>query len=182
MTAGSLPSLTRSYLDLRWNLDPVAATQAGVTAYDDRYGRYSADHLAPHLAALKSIATALEELDIEETEAEIDRTALLDDARVTLRRFERERPQARDPDFWLSHLLGGLHSLLQRRDRGPEDRAVAVAGRLEDVPKFLEDARASLADPVAMFAETALQAMDGGAALVRQAVSAAGAAAPAQQA
>ncbi len=180
MTDGPLRDLTRSYLDLRWHFDPVAATQAGVTAYDDRYGRYSPDDLASHLAALKAIAAALEDAGVEETEEEIDRTALLDDARVTVRRFEHERPQARDPDFWLSHLLGGLHTLLQRRDRGPEDRAVAVAGRLEDVPRLLDDARASLVEPVAMFAETALQSMDGGLALVREAVAVAGAAAPAQ--
>jgi uncharacterized protein (DUF885 family) len=182
VTVGALQELTRSYLDLRWHFDPVAATQAGVTAYDDRYGRYSPDYLAPHVAALKAIAAALEEAKVEETDGEIDRTALLDDARVTLRRYERERPQARDPDFWLSHLWGGLHALLQRRDRGPDDRAVAVTGRLEDVARLLDDARASLVEPVAMFAETALQAMDGGLGLVREAVAAAGAAAPAHAA
>src|SRR2546426_6735111 len=98
--------------------------------------------LAPHLAALKSIASTLEETTADEREDEIDRTALLNEIRVTLRRFERERPQAKNPGFWLSHLLGGLHFLLGRRDRTPEERAVSLAGRLEDVPRLLDDARA----------------------------------------
>src|SRR5207249_4331280 len=93
---------------------PCAATQAGVKTYDDRYGRYSPAALAPHLAALKSLASALEETTVDGLEDEIDRTALLNDMRVALRRFERERPQAKSPAFWLHHLLGGLHFLLGR--------------------------------------------------------------------
>jgi len=56
----SLRDIEKSFFDLHWHLDPVAATQAGVPGYDDRYGRFSPAALAPHLAALKSIATALE--------------------------------------------------------------------------------------------------------------------------
>src|SRR5205807_7392684 len=47
---GPFRDIERAYFDLRWHLDPVAATQAGVTTYDDRYGRFSPVALAPHLA------------------------------------------------------------------------------------------------------------------------------------
>src|SRR5438067_435489 len=174
--AGGMPvaafgEIERSYFDLRWHLDPVGATQAGVKAYDDRYGRFGPSALTPHLAALKSIASALEETTGDEREAEIDRTALLNEIRVTLRRFERERPQAKNPGFWLSHLLGGLHFLLGRRDRTPEERAVSRAGRLEDVPGLLDDARATLVEPVRVFVETALRINEGGLSLVREVAS-----------
>src|SRR5207249_43595 len=59
MAVGSFRDIEKAYFDLRWHLDPVAATQAGVKTYDDRYGRYSPAALAPHLAALKSLASAL---------------------------------------------------------------------------------------------------------------------------
>src|SRR3979411_3005242 len=100
MAVAAFREIERSYFDLRWHLDPVAATQAGVKAYDDRYGRYSPPALVPHLAALKSLAAALEETTADELEDEIDRTALLNEIRVVLRRFERERPQAKSPAFW----------------------------------------------------------------------------------
>src|ERR1044071_6083148 len=129
MAVGAFRAVERSYFDLRWHLDPVAATQAGVTGDDDRYGRYSPDALRPSLAALKSLAAALEEATTDQLEDEIDRTALLNEARVTLRRFERERPQAKNPAFWLQHLLAGLHVLLGRRDRSPEEKGAALAGR-----------------------------------------------------
>lgn len=159
--------LERSYFDLRWHLDPVAASQAGVTAYDDRYGRYGPESLKPHLAALKALAGALEETTSDHLAEEIDRTALLNEIRVTVQRFERERPQARDPGFWLSHLLGGLHVLLLRHDRDPEDRVRALAARLADVPRFLDDARATLREPAQVFVETALRIAGGGLRLVR---------------
>src|SRR2546422_1308964 len=168
MAVARFREIERSFFDLRWHLDPVGATQAGVKTYDDRYGRFSPSALAPHLAALKSIAAALEETTADHVEDEIDRTALLNEIRVTLRRFERERPQAKNPGFWLSHLLGGLHFLLGRRDRTPEERAVSLVGRLEDVPRLLDDARAALVEPVRVFVETALRINEGGLSLVRE--------------
>jgi uncharacterized protein (DUF885 family) len=173
MAVATFREIERAYLDLRWHLDPVAATQAGVKRYDHRYGRYGPTALTPHLAALKSLGAALEEATADQLEDEIDRTALLNELRVTLRRFERERPQAKNPVFWLSHLLSGLHFLLGRRDRTPEEKTAALAGRLEDVPALLDDARATLSEPVRVFTETALQVNEGGLALVRE-VGAAG--------
>lgn len=168
MAVGRLQELTQSYLDLRWHLDPVAATQAGVQNYDDRYGRYTPEALAPHFAALKPLAAALEEAAADRLDDEIDRTALLNEIRVCLRRFERERPQAKNPEFWLSHLLGGLHCLLLRGDRSPEQKARALAGRLEEVPRLLDDARATLVEPVRVFVETALRMNEGGLLLVKE--------------
>src|SRR6185503_6081053 len=152
--------------DLRWHLDPVSATQAGVTGYDDRYGRFSPGALSPHLAALKSLAAALEEATVEGLDEEIDRTALLNEIRVMVRRYEKLRPQATNPEFWLSHLLGGLHHLLLSGDRSPAEKARAALGRLEDTPAFIEDARASLTEPVEVFVETALRMSEGGRSLV----------------
>ena len=168
MAVGQFREVERSYFDLRWHLDPVAATQAGVTAHDDRFGRFSPAALAPHLAALKSISAALEEAAVPSLDDEIDRTALLNDIRVTVRRLERERPQAKNPGFWLSHLLGGLHFLMLRRDRTAAEQARAVASRLEDLPAFLEDARTTLVEPVRVFVATALQVIEGGLDLVKQ--------------
>ena len=178
MAVGAFRDIERAYFDLRWHVDPVAATQAGVKSQDDRYGRFSPAALAPHVAALKALAAALEEAAVDTLEEEIDRTALLNEARVTLRRFERERPQARNPGFWLAHLLGGLHFLLGRTDRTPQEKATALAGRLADVPVLLDDARAALVEPRQVFVETALRVNEGGLALVREVGSVLAAAAP----
>src|SRR3989449_8161571 len=174
----SLRDIEQSYFDLYWHMDPVSATQAGVPGHDDHYGRFSPAALAPHLAALKSIASALEEATADDVEQEIDRTALLNEIRVTLRRFEKLKPQAKNPEFWLSHLLGGLHHLLLSADRTPAEKAAAAIGRLEDIPAFFDDLRATLEEPVRVFVETAVRMTEGGRLLVRELAVALGAQAP----
>jgi uncharacterized protein (DUF885 family) len=176
----SLRDIEKSFFDLYWNMDPVAATQAGVPGggHDDRYGRFSPAALAPHLAALKAIATALEAANAGDLEEEIDRTALLNEIRVMLRRFEKIKPQAKNPEFWLSHLLGGLHHLVLSADRTPAEKAAAAIGRLEDIPEFLEDLKASLEEPVRVFVETAMRMTEGGRLLVKELAAALGAQAP----
>src|SRR5690242_16116888 len=174
----SLSGIEKSFFDLYWHMDPVAATQAGVSGHDDRYGRFSPPALAPHLAALKSIAASLEEANAVDLEQEIDRTALLNEIRVMVRRFEGLKPQAKNPEFWLSHLLGGLHHLLLSADRTPAEKAAAAIGRLEDIPDFLDDVRAGLEEPVRVFVETAMRMTEGGRLLIKELASALGAQAP----
>ena len=174
----SFSDIEKSFFDLYWHMDPVAATQAGVPGHDDRYGRFSAGALAPHLAALKSIATALEGVNAADLQEEIDRTALLNEIRVMLRRYEKLKPQAKNPEFWLSHLLGGLHHLLLSADRTPAEKAVAAIGRLEDIPGFLEDLKTALDEPVRVFVETAVRMTDGGRMLIQEMAAALGAQAP----
>jgi len=45
-----------------------------------------------------------------------------------LRRFEQLKPQSKNPEFWLSHLLGGLHHLLLSADRTPPKRRPPRSG------------------------------------------------------
>ena len=172
--------IEKSFFDLYWQLDPVAATQAGVPGggHDNRYGRFSRAALAPHLAALRSIASALEGANAADLNEEIDRTALLNEIRVMLHRFEKLKPQAKNPEFWLSHLLGGLHHLLLSADRTPAEKAAAAIGRLEDIPEFLDDLKASLEEPVRVFVETALRMTEGGRLLIKEMAAALGAQAP----
>ena len=174
----SFRDIEKSFFDLYWHMDPVAATQAGVPGHDDHYGRFSPGALTPHLAALKSIASALEESSATDLEEEIDRTALLNEIRVMLRRFEKLKPQSKNPEFWLSHLLGGLHHLLLSADRTPAEKAAAAIGRLEDIPAFLDDFKASLEEPVRVFVETAMRMTEGGRLLITELAAALGAQAP----
>src|SRR5216117_3722741 len=174
----SFRDIERSFFDLYWQIDPVAATQACVPGHDDRYGRYGNAALAPHLAALKSIASAVEQTAVADREEEIDRTALLNEIRVMLRRYEKIKPQATNPEFWLSHLLGGLHHLLLSADRTPAEKAAAAIGRLEDIPNFLEDLKTALEEPVRVFVETAVRMSEGGRLLVKEMAAALGSQAP----
>jgi uncharacterized protein (DUF885 family) len=164
--------LVGSYLDLRWQLDPVSATQAGVGIHDGRFGRFTSADVKQAVAALKAMAAAFEEVEAADLGEEVDQTAVLNDIRVQIARFEKEKPHERNPEFHLTHLLSGLFTLLVRRDQPAETRAAALAGRLADVPRFLADARATLTRPARVFTETALSVAEGGRRLLREAVPA----------
>ena len=152
-------SLCRSFLDLWWHFDPAAATLAGVPGNDERLGAFDPESIREHVAALRSIAGAVEDQDVGETADEIDRTALLDHLRVLVFRLERERPHRRDPVLWVEHACQAFHGLLVR---GLDDPATAPAAlsRLRSLPRFLADARDTLRTPPLILVETALAQLD----------------------
>jgi uncharacterized protein (DUF885 family) len=172
VAAPDFHALARSYLDLRWQLDPVAATQAGVGLHDARLGEFSRPRVRQALAALKAMAAAFEECEAATLAEEVEQTAVLNDLRTEISRFEREKPHQRNPEFHLSHLFDGLFALLLRRDGPLEARGRALAGRLNDTPRFLGDARVTLGRPARVFTETALAVAAGGRALFDEAIPA----------
>lgn len=139
--------LFRSYQDLRWHLDPAAASAAGIAEHTGRLGRFDADSVREHLAAFRAIEAGIEELGIEDAADELDRTALLDDVRVTIFRLQHERPHERNPAFWMLHLCEALWAL------SPDDSGALTC--LKAIPKFLATAASTLRDPPGVFVETA---------------------------
>ena len=188
----AVDDLCRSYLDLKWHFNPADGSLAGAVAYDGRLGSFDAESMRAHLAAFRSLAGAAEDLDTADLQEEIDRTALLDDMRTLLFRFEFERPHVRNPSFWLTHVFEGVYALLARRDGqdGQDGRdgrdgrvglgkwAPAMVERLKAAPEFLDSARVTLKEPPAVFVDAALGALGGGGELIAQAAAVFGAAAP----
>lgn len=147
--------LCHSFLDLWWHFDPAAATAAGAPGQDARLGSFDPESVRSHLAALRSIAGAVEDLEIEEVSDEIDRTALLDHIRVLLFRLEKEHPHRTNPVFWVEHACRAFDALLTRSASDPA-AATAALDRLKALPRFLTDARDSLRDPPQLLVDTAL--------------------------
>lgn len=159
--------LCRSWLDLRWHLDPAAASAAGLRAHDGRLAAFDAAAVKQAVAALRALAGAAEELDVRDADEEIDRTALLDELRVELFRWEDERPHERDPAYWLRHLFDGLQAVAWR-DSMPGEITGAVIDRLRAVPAYLDAARATLARPPVVFVDDALALLGGGGELLAE--------------
>jgi hypothetical protein len=167
----AVDDLCRSYLDLKYHFDPAAASVAGLVSEDGRLGRFDQESAREHLSALRSISGAIEELDADDLETEIDRTALLGEIRSTIYRLEAEQPHVRNPAFWLSHLFQSLYALLTRTDSDPADRVSSVVSRLQSTPDFLAAARATIDRPPAIFVDTALAMLGGGGELITRVVA-----------
>jgi len=176
----ALDQLTESYVDIRWNLDPVEGSGAGRASDDRRLGSFTEESVRQHVAALRSLMLAVEELPVDDLDDEIDRTALLYDIRVAEHRFRREQPHRRDPGLWAGHVLEGLYQLLVARDRDAATLARSATERLGAVPAFLDDARATLTGCPRVLTEGALAAVRPGIGLVDEVARALAAPAEAQ--
>jgi hypothetical protein len=161
-----LRAVVASYLDLRWHLDPVDGTGAGLAEHDGRLGSFSLTSVGQHVAALRSLMGAVEALELDELEDEIDRTALLNDIRMAVHRLQQERPHVRDPGHWVGHALEGLNQMLLPGDRSADVRARGAVGRLRALPAFFDEARATLAGCPLVFVETAQRMVQAGLPLV----------------
>jgi len=175
-----LDPLCESYQDLLRHLDPAAASAAGSVSGDAQLGQFDDAAVREHMAALKATASAIEGLEIEALADEIDRTALLDDLRATVARFEEERPHRQDPGFWINHLSQALSSLLVRPADadGSAHRARAGAERIAAMPAFLDTARATLTRPPIILVDGALGMLGGTGQLLAYAASELAPAAP----
>jgi len=163
-----LVQLVDSYLDLKWHIDPVEATGAGLPDHDSRLGAYDVESIGEYVAALRSIGSALEACEVGSLDDEIDRTAVLNDLRVTIHRFEVEKPQERDPAFWATHALEGLYLLLALRDRPLQHRAAAAADRIKSLPGFLDVGLEQLNECPEVLVQTGVDVAGAGALLVQE--------------
>lgn len=151
--------LCRSWLDLQYHFDPASASLQGVHEGDARLGDWDVEAVQEYLAATRSIAGAVEGLDVEEMSGEIDRTALLDLLRVEEFRIHDEAPHRHDPALWVHHLITACETLL--RLPADTDSAAVTSNRLDAVPRFLATARVTLAEPPSVFLDTARALLPG---------------------
>jgi hypothetical protein len=174
----AVDELCRSYLDLKYHFDPAAGSMAGLVAQDGRLGWFDPETVRAHVAALRSVAGAVEELEVDELQEEVDRTALLGEMRSAIHRLEHERPHQRNPVFWVNHLFQGLYAVLSRTGAGAPGRASTALERLRAVPGFLDDMAATLDAPPSVFVDSALTMLGGGGELIVQTAATLGGEAP----
>jgi len=147
------PSLTEGYLERYLETFPSTATATGDHRYDDQL-----EHLTPekidawlhfnHETAKKLerrlSATSLGGASLG-GDARLDAEVLLRQARREIFELETLRRHQTDPLFWTSTLSQTAVFLLVREDRPLEVRLRDLATRLYQVPRFVDEARASLA-------------------------------------
>ena len=101
-------SLARSFFDLWQHLDPVRAGRFDPEAGLPGLASFDAETIRQHLAALRSLALAAEELDPGTLDEQIDLTLLLEALREVEHELEHERPHRTNPSFQLDRLTATL--------------------------------------------------------------------------
>ena len=181
----SFNDLVAGFLDELFVLQPDFATYIGDHRYDDRWPDMSEAGRIARIAFIDRWSAAF---------AGLDAAALTADERIDLDLVTGELEASRfgevelredtwSPLAWIYMIGGGLHPLLARDFAPLHVRLASVAGRLEGVPRLLDDARSVMGTnpdrPVSrLHAEVAAQRIGGVAALAREALSTAESAAP----
>ncbi len=140
-----LAELAESFLDLWHHFDGVEASRYDREGPPPRLVAFDEDTTRQHGAAFRALSAAVEDLDLDRIDEEIDRTILLDLIRVRIRRIEREQPERWNPLLWSNRLRTVLAS------RPADADTVAL------IPDWVERALATLAAPPVLHRELACE-------------------------
>lgn len=152
----TIDELLQSSLDLGHHLRPVLEPARAPTDSDEPLPRFDRAWYRAGAAALKSLANAVEDLEIGPTrDDEIDRTMLLESIRGQLARLTMLADgECSLPALPLRHAVAAFDVLLG--EDFDADRARALAARLEELPEMLEVLRSDERPAANFLVDTAL--------------------------
>ena len=135
-----LDAFLESYLDLARQIDPLRYPEPGSGEAAHRLGLFGPAAARAQLAALRSVANAVEELPVEALDDEIDRTMLLNTIRADVAGLDAAIGcETSNPARVIAHLNAALTRLMgEDFDAHAE---AALRARVAAIPGFLEAAR-----------------------------------------
>jgi len=159
-TDEAFQNLADEYISELSNFSPVIATMIGDHSADGELDQVDADARAEGLALLQEYRTVLLALDRDELSRanQVDAELLLHEIESNIWSRQVLQEWAWNPLYYVNISGGSIYSLLSRDFAPLEERLMSAASRLEQVPRFLEQARGELvADRVPkIHAETAI--------------------------
>ena len=139
--------LAREYLDLTFDVSPMAATAYGVHDFDGQLDDLTQANLDTWVRKLAGLDRRLRTLSPQDTEQGVDRDALAAAVAEDLFVEEVERPWRRNPFRAATAIPQAVLGLIIRDFAPLDERLANVALRLEAAPRFLAQARALLDEP-----------------------------------
>jgi uncharacterized protein (DUF885 family) len=160
-TDEAFENLADEYISELTHFSPVYATLIGDHSADDELDEVDAAARAETLELLREYEAALEALDFDDLSRanQVDAALLLHNVRSAIWSSETLQEWAWNPLYYVQLSGSGIYGLLARDFAPLEQRLQAAASRLEQLPRFLEQARGSLepARVPKIHAETAIQ-------------------------
>jgi len=160
--SGRLDSLGREAYRTLWEFHPVDATRCGFHDFDGRLGDYSLARTASLKLAVNRFLAQLDRLDTLTLSLDdrIDRELLVSNLKMELFWLDRFKLLERDPHYYSDECVGGVYYVLLRDFAPLPVRALRAAERLEDVPRFIKQARANVKNPPRLYAEAAIDELE----------------------
>lgn len=148
-----------TYLEDYYQRHPAAASYDGVHTYDDRLESFSPESIQAELAALAGFEKSLAGMDSARLPLSDRLDWQLAGSNIRSRRLELERMRTwqKQPGVYCNVLSGGLMLLTLQRFAPPEVRLRLVIAREREMTRLLDEARANVANPPAVFVKVALE-------------------------
>jgi uncharacterized protein (DUF885 family) len=163
--------LAREYLDLTFDVSPMAATSYGVHDFDGLLDDLTQANLDAWVRKLAGLDRRLRTLAPRDAEEAVDRDALAATVAEDLFVEEVERPWRRNPFRAATAIPQAVLGLVIRDFAPLEERLANVALRLEAAPRFLAQARALLDEPCPrLWRRMAISAANSGASFLTDAL------------
>jgi len=160
-TDEAFENLGAEYISDLPNLSPVTATLIGDHSADDELDRVDAESREERRILLNEYLHALSRIDRDQLSRanQVDAELLSHEVESSLWALEQLQEWAWDPLYYVNISGSAVYGLLARDFAPVEARLVSVASRLEQLPRFLEQARSSLQPERVprIHAETAVQ-------------------------
>jgi len=139
-------ALAARYLDEMPALSPVTATRLGDHRFDGELDRITPQARAAETAFYSSVLEELAAIDRGELSraARVDAGLLEHESRYAIWRLEQLRDWAWDPLVYTGLAGSSIYALMAREFAPLEQRLASAASRLEAMPRFLAEVRATL--------------------------------------
>lgn len=178
VTGATTPQQFHTYADTVFDafarFDPVWGTYVGIHDYDARLADYSKRNIERQIQYLKDSRKRLLSMDTSgwPVDDAIDYKLLLSNVWQRLFELEKFPYWRKSPFIYSDQCLNGIHYLALRDFAPMRERLPSLLGRLREIPVVAGTAKANLTEPVLIFVETSIDAIDEGTKMIT-AVSAA---------
>lgn len=143
----TMEQISKELLEALWQLDPVQATNLGVSGFEGMLPPVNPDLRQELCARISRLAGQLKEL----LESGVLSASEILDAEVAIANIEAkmaQEPRKEDwranPNWYVSQVNNGLNGLLTKDWESTEHQVEAIRRMVEAVPGFVEDARRNL--------------------------------------
>ncbi len=159
--------LANQYIETLIQQSPEWATWLGDHRFDHRLNDYSLDGILEDLKFSRDYLDSLSTIDPSELSQsnQIDYQIMSNGLKYSIFRTDTLKSYEWNPRRY--NPGGAIYQLIAHDFAPLAERLKNVKGRLEAIPKVLDDARANLKNPPKIFTETAIQQIDGTISLIR---------------
>ena len=159
LTPQSLRSAAHDYYEWRKREFPVAASDQGFHAYDDRLTDFSPAANASRAAYIHDLLERVRSADISSWSKDDKINAILFRSQLEAPDFDNRvlKSTSTNPLVYTGQASDAIFSLIKKDYDTPANRARSATKRLEKVPAMLEQSKQNLTQPVRLYAQWAIE-------------------------